>query len=210
MTTATVTASSLMRSIFPESDWTEVPPLDCDQICEKLKSAGALNAAAAEYLRKRRIKLGFHQQYKSGAGWTVLHNITLAPNAKLSDNYTLCLISHELFHLQQSLWMRLSVKGELLAWQYQQRAYRELTGCEIGDQGQAYSGTKEHWDGLALLNPDSRDDLLAAQKLMKKVAPDYRSDCLPLMPLTKEIAYYLGKGKFAEAFSTVMNLITCR
>ena len=210
MSTATVTASSILKSIFPESDWTELTAPDYDEIFQKLASAGGLNATAALFMQKAKIKLGFHQQYKSGAGWTVLRNITLAPGAKLSDTYTLCLISHELFHLQQSIWMRLSVRGELLAWQYQKQAYHELTGKDIGDYGEAYGGTKEHWDELALLSPDSRNDLLAAQGLMKKVSPDYRSDCLPLFSLTKEIMYFLNQGRIAEAFSVVWNLITCR
>ena len=210
MSTSTVTASSLLKSIFPESDWTELTAADYDEVLQKLTGAGALNATAASFMREAKIKLGFHQQYKSGAGWTVLRNVTLAPAAKLSDTYTLCLIGHELFHLQQSIWMRLSVQGELLAWQYQQKAYRELTGKDIGDHGEAYGGTKEYWDQLALLSADSRDDLLAAQALMKKVAPDYRSNCLPLFSLTEEIKYFLKQGKIAEALGVVWNLITCR
>jgi hypothetical protein len=135
MSTATVTASSLWKSIFPESDWTKLTPVDYDEVFQKLTSAGTLNAAVASFMKRAKIKLGFHQQYKSGAGWTVLRNITLTPGAKLSDAHTLCLISHELFHLQQPLWMRLSVRGELLAWQFQRQAYYELTGKDIGDHG---------------------------------------------------------------------------
>ncbi len=210
MTTATVTASSLFKSVFPESEWTELTSTDYDEVLQKLTNAGVLNATAASFMRKARIKLGFHQQYKSGAGWTILRNITLAPSAKLSDSYTLCLISHELFHLQQSIWMRLSVQGELLAWQYQKQAYHELTGKEIGERGEAYAGTKAYWDQLALLSADSREDLLAAQELMKKVSPDYRSGCLPLFSLRREIGYFLKQGRITEAFRTVWNLITCR
>ena len=210
MSTATVTASSILRSVFPESNWRELTAADYDAVCQKLTSAGALNAAAASFMKEAKIKLGLHQQYKSGAGWTILRNITLAPEASLSDNYTLCLISHELFHLQQSIWTRLSVRGELLAWQYQRQAYYELTGKDIGDHGEAYGGTKEHWDKLALLSADSRDDLLAAQGVMKKVSPDYRSDCLPLFPLTTEIKHFLKQGKFGEAFGALWNLLTCK
>jgi hypothetical protein len=210
MSTATLTSSSLFRSVFPESDWSELSPTDCDQICQKLTSAGSLNSAAAAYLKFARVKLGFHQQYKSGAGWTVLRNITLTPGANLNDASTLCLISHELFHLQQSIWMRLSVQGELRAWQYQKQAYYELTGKEIGDHGEAYGGTKPYWDELAQLSTNSREDLLTAQGLMKKVSPDYRSDCLPLFSLTKEIEYFLKQGKVTEAVRVVWKLITCR
>ena len=210
MSTATVTASSIFKSIFPESDWNELTAPDYDEVFQKLTNAGSLNATVASFMRARKIKLGFHQQYKSGAGWTVLRNITLAPGANLTDTYTLCLISHELFHLQQSIWMRLSVRGELLAWQYQKQAYHELTGKDIGDQGEAYGGTKEVWDQLALLSADSREDLIAAQALMKKVAPTYRSDCLPLFPLNEEVGDFLKQGKFREAYQVVWNLITCK
>ena len=210
MSTAIVTASSIFKSIFPESDWNELTTPDYDEVLQKLMSAGALNASAAEFMKKAKIKLGLHQQYKSGAGWTVLRNITLAPGENLTDAYTLCLISHELFHLQQSIWTRLSVRGELLAWQYQKKAYHELTGKDIGDVGEAYGGTKEFWDQLALLSADSQEDLLTAQSLMKKVAPTYRSDCLPLFPLTKEVWDRLKRGKFREAYQVVLNLVTCK
>jgi len=210
MSTSTVTASSIFKSIFPESDWTELKSSDYDEILQKLTQAGVLNAAASSFMQKAKIRLGFHQQYKRGAGWTVLRNITLAPGASLGDAYVLCLISHELFHLQQSIWTRLSVKGELLAWQYQRQAYHELTGKEIGDHGEAYEGTKEFWDQLALLSPDSRDDLIDAQSLMKKVAPGYRSDCLPLFPLNQEVINLLKQGKIRAAYGIVWNLITCK
>ena len=210
MSTATINATSILKGLFPELDWTETKPEEYEQVFQALMAAGTVNAAAAQFMKQARIRLGLHQQYKSGAGWTFLRNITLAPDGKLLDPYTLCLISHELFHIQQPLLARLSVRGELLAWQYQIHAYRELTGKEIGDEGQAYSRTKIYWDQIAQLSADSRDDLLAAQGLMKKVAPDYRSDCLPLFPLLQEIGFYLGKGRLKDAFDVVWNLITCK
>jgi hypothetical protein len=210
MSTATINATSIFKSIFPESDWTEIKPAEYEQVFQALMAAGAVNAAAAQFMKQAGVRLGLHQQYKSGAGWTFLRNITLAPAGKLLDPYTLCLISHEIFHIQQPLLARLSVRGELLAWQFQIKAYRELTSKEIGDHGQAYGGTKVYWDQIALLAADSRDDLLKAQALMKKVAPDYRSDCLPLFPVLQELRFYLGKGRIKEAFDVVWNLITCK
>jgi len=210
MSTATINATSIIKSLFPETDWTEVKPEEYELVFQMLSAAGTLNASAAQFMKQARIKLGLHQQYKSGAGWTFLRNITLAPDGKLLDPYTLCLISHEIIHLQQPLLTRLSVRGEMLAWQYQIQAYRELTGKDIGDHGQAYSGTKAYWDQIAQLSADSREDLLKAQALMKKVAPDYRSDCLPLFPLLKEVGFYLGKGRVKDAFDVVWNLITCK
>jgi hypothetical protein len=210
MSTATINATSILKSLFPELDWIETKPEEYEQVFQALMAAGSMNAAAAQFMKQAKIRLGLHQQYKSGAGWTFLRNITLAPEGKLLDPYTLCLISHELFHIQQPLLARLSVRGELLAWQYQIQSYRELTGNEIGDHGQAYSGTKAHWDQIAQLSANSRDDLLKAQTLMKKVAPGYRSDCLPLFSLFEDIRYYLGKGRIKDAYNVVWNLITCK
>ena len=210
MSTATMNATSIIKSIFPEMDWIEVKTAEYEQVFQALLAAGTMNAKAAGFMKQARIKLGLHQQYKSGAGWTFLRNITLAPDVKLLDPYTLCLISHEIIHLQQPLLARLSVRGELLAWQFQIKAYHELTGKDIGDHGQAYGGTKVYWDQIALLSADSRDDLLKAQALMKKVAPDYRSDCLPLFPLLQEVKFYLGKGRIKDAFEMVWNLVTCK
>jgi len=210
MSTATIHASSIIKSAFPETDWQEIKPAEYEEVFQALLEAGTLNASAVQFMKQAKTKLGFHEQYKSGAGWTLLRNITLAPGEKLLDPYTLCLISHEVFHAQQSILTRLSVVGELLAWQYQIKAYHELTGKSIGDQGEAYGGTKQYWDQIAQLSADSRDDLLKAQVLMKKVAPGYRSDCLPLFPLIKEIGFYLGRGRIKEAFDVVWNLITCK
>ncbi len=210
MSTLSVSTTSLFKSLFPESDWTRLPPADYQQVLQKLTDAGTLNATVAQFMQRAKIKLGFHEQYKSGAGWTILRDITLAPGGDLANPYTLCLISHELFHLQQSVLTRLSVYGELLAWQFQIQAYHELTGKDIGDIGEAYGGTKQYWDQLAQLSANSRDDLLKAQALMKNVAPTYRSDCLPLFPLTKEFWYFLKQGKFADSFNAIKNLITCK
>jgi hypothetical protein len=45
---------------------------------------------------------------------------------------------------------------------------------------------------------------------MKKVAPDYRADCLPLFPLDKEVGDYLQQGKIVDLLNVVWSLITCR
>ena len=102
------------------------------------------------------------------------------------------------------------MQGELRAWQYQKQTYLKLTSKDIGDSGQAYAGTKLHWDAIAKLAPDSREDLVKAQELTKKVSPVYRSQCLPLFPLPQEIAFYWKQRKYVEAFKAVWNLITCR
>lgn len=202
--------TAFFRALFPETNWKELLSTDYSQVFQRLEEAGPIGTEAAAYLQKKRIKLGFHEQYKSGAGWTFLRNITLAPKGDLNNPYTLCLIIHEAFHLSQSILMRLSMRGELLAWQHQERAYFELTGKRIGDPGQAYRNTREHWDELMQLSADSREDLKRAQAVTRKIAPDYRSYCLPLYPLHWEVGYHLRHGQFKEAVEAVKNLISCK
>ena len=163
-----------------------------------------------DFIQTRRVRLGFFEQYRSGAGWTLLRNITLAPGVELDNPYAMSLIIHEAFHLRQSLLMRLSMQGELLAWQYQEQAYFELTGNQIGASGQAYGGTRKHWDKLMQLSPDSRVDLEKAQEVTRAISPNYRSHCLPLYPLHQEIGYFLRQGKFKEAYTAARNLINCK
>ena len=210
MSDATVGHKAFLNGLFPETQWEKVTPDDFKLVCKRLRKAGPLGSAAAQYMEQRKTKLGFHKQYKSGAGWTLLNNITLTPGAKLNDPYTLCLITHEVFHLQQSLQLRLSVRGELIAWQYQIRAYRELTGKDIGSAGQAYAGTKDRWMRIAKLSPDKRADLKTAQVTMKKISPDYRSDCLPLFPLTAEVRDDLRQWRIGEAIGAIWGLVTCK
>ena len=201
---------SFFRAIFPETKWTELFSDEYSQVFQQLREAGPLGAEAVAFIQKKKVRLGFYEQYKSGAGWTFLRNITLAPGVKLDHPYSLCLIIHEAYHLNQSILERLSMRGELLAWQHQERAYLELTGRRIGDSGQAYGGTRKHWGEIMLLSADSREDLKKAQELTRRVAPDYRSYCLPLYPLHKEIWYFLKGGKFKDAFSAIKNLISCK
>ena len=105
--------------------------------------------------------------------------------------------------------MRLSVCGELLAWQHQERVYFEITKEQIGESGHAYGGKRKYWDELMQLSPDSRTDLERAQELMRAISLGYRSYCLPLYPLHQEIWYWLQQGKFKDAYVVVKNLISC-
>ncbi len=198
------------RAVFPETKWKELLSGDYSQVFQRLREAGPLGLEAVDFIQSKRVRLGFHKQYKSGAGWTVLRNITLAPDVALDNPYTLCLIIHEAYHLQQSIPLRLSMRGELLAWQFQERAYLEITGKQIGTPGQAYGGTRIHWDELMQLSPDSRADLEKAQEVTRAISPDYRSACLPLYPLHQEIGFFLRKGQFKQAFDAVRNLISCK
>jgi len=198
------------QTLFPETKWKELLPEQYSQVFQRLREAGPLNSEAAVYLQRKKNRLGFFQQYKSGAAWTFLGNITLAPEGDLEHAYTLSLIVHEVVHLGQSLLTRLSMQGELPAWQHQERVYFELTRKRIGDPDQAYRDTRRFWDELMGLSAHSRDDLVRAQELMKNISPGYRSHCLPLFPLTREIGYFLVRGKFRQAASAVWNLIACK
>lgn len=206
----TVRTSSPFSMIFPESNWKELDPDSYRQVYQRLQNGGQYSSAAIEYLQKHGVKLGFHEQDDSGGGWTLLRNITLAPDTILDNPYTLTLIVHEVFHLKQPLFTRLSVQGELLAWQFQKQAYREISGREIGETGEAYSGKQDLWEQVSQLSPASREDLAKAQELMRRIADRYRSDCLPLYPLVREIWFFVKQGDFRAAFAAVYNLITCR
>jgi hypothetical protein len=195
--------------IFPELHWQELDPGALERVHHGFTRAGDRLSGTMAYIRKHKVKLGYYKQDRSGGGWTLLRNITLAPGLAADSPYALALIAHEVLHLQQSLFTRLSVQGELLAWQHQKQVYRELSGREIGEVGEAYSGTQELWEKLAGLSPNSREDLAQAQALMKQIAQRYRSECLPLSPLPKEIWYFIMQGNILAAFAAIYNLITC-
>jgi hypothetical protein len=203
--------TSFLRRIFPETKWKEFLSTEYSQVFQLLEKAGRRGEKASEYLQEKRVRLGFFKQYKSGAGWTLRGNITLAEDEDLEKPFALSLIVHEALHLKQGFWMRLSMHGELLAWKHQERAYFELTeGKRIYDPGEAYGGKRKYWDELKKLSPNSREDLEEARKLMQDISPGYRSYCLPLYPLHQEVWYCVWRGKFKEAFTAVKNLICCK
>ncbi len=213
MSTFKIEGAKILDGLFPEFNWEELDFERYQRVFEKLMSADQLSTEIANYIQNKKIRIGFHKQYKSGGGWTLLKNITLTPGDDPFDPYVLSLIIHETFHLKQSVWMRLSMQGELRAWQYQKQTYPEIAktpGNEIGANKEAYGGTKEHWVKLANLSPDSREDLETARDVMRNIAKGYRSDCLPLYPLPQEIRFCLRQGKIKEAINAVINLITCK
>lgn len=189
-------------------EWRDLPPSDYSQILQRLREAGPLCAGVADHIQRKKVKIGFYEKYF----WRrpAISSIAVPSGVNLDDAYVLSLIVHEVFHLSQSIYMRLSVQGELPIWQYQKQAYFELRGKEIGDSGEAYEGTRKHWEELSRLSPHSREDLVRAQTLMRKIVPAYRSGCLPLYPLPNEIGYFLKQGKVKDAFDSIMNLITCK
>jgi hypothetical protein len=213
MSTFNIDGAKIIDWLFPESSWEKLDESRFRQILDRLAGVDPLNSEVVEYLKTQKVRIGFHEQFQSGGGWTILRNITLEPLKPDGDPLApdrLSLIIHETFHLKQSIWMRLSMQGELRAWQYQKKHYPPIantSGKQIGEEGEAYPKTKEYWDTLADLSPDSREDLEAARDVMKQVARGYRSDRLPLYPLPQEIGYHLRQGRVGDAIKVVMNLV---
>lgn len=213
MSTFKIEGKKFLVGIFPEWVWEELKSDIYDQVVDKLSGIEQLKSDVVDYMKSKRIRIGFHKQYKSGGGWTVLRNITLSPGDDPMNPYVLSLIIHETYHLKQSIWMRLSMQGELRAWQYQKQTYPAIAkspGNEIGNPGEAYGGTAAHWEELSKLSAESREDLAKAQDVMAKVSPGYRSGCLPLYPLGEEFKYYWGRKEYVLAFGVFWTLITCK
>ncbi len=196
--------------IFPELRWTELLPGERAGTLVLLKQPGPIPTHTLDFIEKHNVRLGKLLQRYSGGGWTLLHDITFAPDTDFPSRFAAALIMHEVFHLGQSFFTRLSVQGELLAWQTQRLGYQQAFGKNIGDPGEAYPGTRDKWDLLSGLSPDNRQDLAQAKDLMSKISGMYRSDCLPLTPLFNEMWYYLKQGQLGQAFDALKNLITCR
>ncbi len=209
-TLASIIGGTFLGNIFPELRWKELDSADYAEIFTELALPGSILSATLDTLKKRRVKFGFLPQAYSGGGWTLLHNISIATGTNLADRYTVSLIIHEVFHLGQPFLTRLSVHGELLAWQHQQQGYQEAFGREIGEAGEAYPGTQTQWDALSRLSAGSRADLEQARTLMQSIAQHYRSDCLPLFPLPTELWLHLRHLDFRGAFEAIKNLVTCR
>ena len=184
----------LLAQIIPETGWVKFTPAEREQLLHNLDGFGAYGPPASAYLRAHGTAFGHLPQTASGAGWTLANNLTLPPGADLNDQRILAVIIHETLHLQQSLITRLSVQGELLAWRLEYLAYHDATGIWYGDPGAPFAGTKPLWDALLQLLPDSHEHLFKAQGLMKEVSPVYRSNLLPLYPLSREAGYRLANS----------------
>jgi hypothetical protein len=204
-----------LSGLIPETNWQDLDLGMYEQLVERLQNTDQLGADLIEYARKRKNQIGLLSQASSGAGWTVLGNITLRPEDRdrLFEPYILSLIVHEMFHLQkQSILMRLSMQGELDAWQYQCRTYPYLTktGAAIGSLGEAYASrektTDKIWEELSMLSSDSRADLEKARDLMIAIAPGYRAYRLPIYPLPRELWFHVRHGKLREAFHVMRSL----
>ena len=158
-------------------------------LLEQLASLGEDGRVAAEYLRVRNTYISFWKVRKNvGAFWTLLGTIHFnsfyySVKTEVDNIGMLTLLIHEVKHLQQGLFLALSVYGELEAWQLQFRLYHRLTGKPMHPAIAEMMSLPLEYD---------RTVLRRAQGLMQAYAgKGYRSDLLPLFPWGKEIKYRL-------------------
>lgn len=154
-----------------------------------LDALGEEGIAAADYLRARNTHIGFWRVRKHvGAFWTMLRTIHLntvhySPTMNPADPRVTTMIIHEVKHLQQGVFVALSVYGELEAWQLQFRLYHRLTNAKVH---------KAIEEMLSLPLERNRSVLSRARELMQEYAGrGYRADLLPLYPLGEEIRFRL-------------------
>jgi hypothetical protein len=162
-----------------------------ENLLEAVTQMGEEGRSAVEFLRMRRIRIGFQQVRPSiGAFWTVFGNIRL--NSRYYtyetpfDNLRIkTLIIHEARHLQQGLVTALSVYGELDAWQLEFGIYYRIKG------NYPHSAIAEL---MKLPLGYDRTVLKEAVCLMQAYAgKSYRADLLPLYPLPREIRYWMNR-----------------
>ena len=162
-----------------------------EKLLEALIHLGEPGQDAAEFLRAHKTYIGFWRVGKHiGAFWTGLRTIHFnsfyySRNTSVSDIGMLTLLIHEVKHLQQGIFLALSVYGELEAWQLQFRLYYQLTNAPV------------HPAIADLLNLPlkyDRDVMRKAVTLMQAYAgKGYRADLLPFYPLGREIKYWITR-----------------
>jgi hypothetical protein len=160
-------------------------------LLDQLDLSGPDAAATAQFIRDRRIRVGFRKASPSVAAlWYIdgnvyLNNARYSPESPVTDPYLLCLIVHEAQHLRQGIPTALSVYGELEAWQIHFRMLEHLLGT---------TPIESIAKILALPLSYDRDLLRQARALMQEYGgKGYRSDLLPLFPWGKEIAWWITR-----------------
>lgn len=162
-----------------------------ENLLEAVTQIGEEGRLAADFVRARRIKIGFKQARSSiGAFWTVFGNIRLNSRyytyeTPLDDIRIKTLIIHEARHLQQGIATALSVYGELDAWQLEFGIYHRIRGryphSAIGEL-------------MTLPLECDRAVLKKAAHLMQAYAgKGYRIDLLPLFPWNREFRYWITR-----------------
>ena len=162
-----------------------------ENLLDAVIQLGEEGRAAVEFLRARRIKIGFMQVRPNvGAFWTVFGNIRLNSlyytyETPFDELRIKTLIIHEARHLQQGLITALSVYGELDAWQLEFGIYHRIKGKY------PHAAIAEL---MKLPLGYDRSVLREAARLMQTYAgKGYRVDLLPLFPLPREIKFWLTR-----------------
>ena len=162
-----------------------------EKLLEAVAGLGEEGCAAVDFLRARRVKIGFKNVRPNiGAFWTVFGNIRLNAHyytyeTSLDDLRIRTLIIHEARHLQQGSITALSVYGELDAWQLEFGVYHRVKGRY------PHPAVAELME-LPLVC--DRTVLKKTAKLMQDYAgKGYRVDLLPLYPLGREFKYWFTR-----------------
>ena len=74
MSTFKIEDSKIVDTLFPETHWKAVDEPTYEQIFKSLLSEDPLKTEMKWYIQKRKPRIGYHRQYKSGGGWTLLGN----------------------------------------------------------------------------------------------------------------------------------------
>lgn len=156
---------------------------------EELAHIGDVGKEITEYVGARRLRVGFTPQKNSGARWFDWRRLRFGVfvNADYASDspgapHIAALIAHEVKHLQQGLHKALSVRGELAAWQVQ---YDVLDALSAAPQD-------PRWRQLRKLDPGSREDLLLAKSLIKRLGGrGYHIELLPLLPFGEQMGYWV-------------------
>jgi hypothetical protein len=160
-------------------------------LLQALTHLGEPGREAAEFLHAHKTYIGFWKVRKNvGAFWTALrtvyfNSIYYSRNTDVNDIGMLTLLIHEVKHLQQGIFLALSVYGELEAWQLQFRLFHDLTKTPI------HPAIAEL---LKLPLEYDRAVMKQAVMLMQAYAgKGYRADLLPFYPLGREIKYWIAR-----------------
>jgi hypothetical protein len=155
-----------------------------------------VDTQSATYIHDRRVKIGFYKQGPhTSAIWFPGQRIFLNPryyslDTDPADPLLLSILIHEVCHLRQGFTLALSVYGEMEAWQLGFSVHKQLTDLAYHPNLVEFMSLPLTWD---------RSILRRAQQLMLAYAgKSYRADLLPLYPISKEIAFWLGFGRSVE------------
>jgi hypothetical protein len=157
----------------------------------QLDNSGPDAQATAEFIRQRRVKLGFRKASPSvGTFWRVDGNMYLnsalySLETKVANPRVLCRVVHEACHLKQGILTALSVYGELETWQVDFGLYGRLTNRSASWALAELLALPLSWD---------RSMLRQARMLMQAFGgKGYRADLLPVYPAHKEIAWWVTR-----------------